>query len=570
MAISFQQENITMEELLNNSNMNITNVKVGDIVTGKVVGYQPDDNPESLIVGMSSKSEGKIFLREFDEKPFIGQEIEALVQSIDSENGLVLLSKRRLEQQRGWDIVVEAHEKNIPMAAIVKRSLKQGYLVNVEAVPMFLPMSLVGNLISRGGRKDEFIGSSITVKIIELNPKRNTGVVSRKAFQNEQNEQHWKSLVDSVKIGDIVNGTVVKHTQVGVLVSVANVQGFLHKSNISWERHQANFKDKLPVDSEVKVRVLEIDPENHRLSLGLKQLTEDPWEGVMQKLQVGDTVKGKVSFVAKYGAFIDLGNGLEGLLHISEMSWTRKVGHAQEIVKLDEEIETRVLGINGADKRISLGLRQLTQNPWDNIKAEYKLGQVIKGKVKDVTNFGVFISVTEDVDALIRKEDLNWDEPAPDPRKLYKKGDDIDCKIIELNFESRKIGCSIRHLLPNPYKDLKNKYNKGTIVEGEVSGVVDFGIFVRFDGKFEGLVHLSAMTKEQAAGHKKLFNKGDKIRVVIRNVDPENRKISLSLRDVDYALERIEIAQYIDKESKVKPVTNNPFSNLRSVFDESN
>ena len=567
MAISFQQENITMEELLNQSNFNVTNVKPGQIVVGKVLGFHPEENPDSIIMGMSSKSEGRILLCEFDEKPAIGADVEALVQSIDKESGLVLLSKKRLAQQRGWDIILEAFEKNIPVTATVKRALKQGYLVNTESVPMFLPHSHVGNLGNQRGKKNDIIASVFTVRILELNQKRKTGVVSRKVFQNEQNEQLWSELLDNVNIGDIVQGKILKHTQMGAIVEIHGINGFLHRSNISWERNNSNFKDKLPLESHVKVRVLEIDAENHRLTLGLKQLTEYPWSTVLDKVNIGDTVKGKVSFVAKYGAFIDLGNGLEGLLHVSEMSWTRKINHAQEIVKVDEEVETKVIGINAEDKRISLSLRQLIQNPWDMIRTQYKVGQKITGVIKEVTNFGVFVGVTKDIDALIRKEDLSWGD-TPDPRKAFQKGQEIKCKVIEINFDDRKIGCSIRHTLPNPYRQLKSDYPRGTMVEGEVTGVVDFGIFVRFAETYEGLVHLSAMTKEQSAGHKKLFKRGDKVKVVVRNVDPENRKISLSLRDVEYAMERIEMAQYINKESDEKPTTSNPFSNLKNVFPD--
>ncbi len=570
--VSFQDSNLSMEDLLKESDLNVTNYKRGDIVVGKVVGFQPEDNPDSIIIGMSSKYEGKILMREFEERPHLGEEIEALVEAVDQESGLLRLSKRRLEQRRGWEIIVEAFETQIPISAVVKREMKQGYLVMAEAISLFLPHSHLGRLATKTakGRKNPLIGSVVTIKILELNHKRKTGVVSRKVFQDEQNEQFWGELVNKVNIGDIVDGKVIKHTKVGALIEVEGVQGFLHKSNISWERHQNNFKEKLPLGSNIQVRVLEIDAENNRLSLGLKQLTEDPWEKVMEKVNIGDIVTGTVSFVARYGAFIEIGQGLEGLLHISEMSWTRKVNHAQEIVKIGEEISTKVIGVNAEDKRISLGLRQLQQNPWDTIRSEYQVGQIIKGKVKDITNFGAFISITDDIDALIRKEDINWNEPAPDPKTVFKKGEEVECKIVELNFEDRKIGCSTRHLLPNPYKDLRSRYRKGTVVSGKVTGIVDFGIFVRFEDRFEGLVHLSAMTKEQADQHRKLFKKGQDIKVVVRHIDPEKRKISLSLRDVENALERIEIEQYIDKESDTQVETSSPFSELKSfVFPKS-
>lgn len=568
--VSFQEENVSMEELLNSSGgLDVHDSRPGQVVKGKVVAFQPnEENPEFIIIDMGSKSEGRLSIREFDQKPFIGMEVEALAKSTDRETGLVSLSRRALERQRGWEIVQEVAEKDLPVNGIVRRSMKNGYIVNVEGLSMFLPHSHVGSLLGsprRGeghGRKPELIGQTITVHILELDPRKKTGVVSRKAFLDKQNQEHWKNLKDKINIGDIVTGKVLGHTKSGAFVNVEGVTGFLHKSNISWDRKIDNMEERLPVDAEIKVRVLEIDPENNRLSLGLKQLTEDPWSNVLERIQVGDTVKGKVSYVANYGAFVEIGEGLEGLLHTSEMSWTRRIGHAQDVVQVGQEIETKVLGINVEDKRISLGLRQLQENPWDRIRDEYKIGQVIKGKVKDTTNFGVFVSITDDIDGLIRKEDISWDEPAPDPRKTFKPGDEVEFKIIEINFEDHKIGCSIRHLLTNPYKELRKEFPRGSIIEGEVSGVVEFGVFIRFNEKFEGLAHISTVRKEEAGNLKNHYKKGQKVKAVVKHIDPESRKISLSIKDVDYALEKMEIAQYIEKESN-ETLTSNPFHELK-------
>ncbi|MDH5717927.1 MAG: 30S ribosomal protein S1 [Spirochaetia bacterium] len=563
--ISFQESDISMEDLLNSVEVGITDIRPGTIINGEVVGFHPEVNPESVIVAMGTKSEGKIYLKEFTEAPKKGSEIEAIVKTIDKDTGLFLLSKRELEQRKGWEIVQEAFEKEVPVDGIVESKIKQGYLVNIEGLSMFLPHSQMGQFWSSENKRSDIAGEYVTCKILELNHKRKTGIVSRRAYQEEQNDQLWQDLLGKIKIGDIVEGKVTKHIKTGAFVKIENIEGFLHKSNISWERHADDFKSKIPVESDLKVRILEIDPENHRLSLGLKQLTNDPWESVMEKFEIGDKVKGEISFVANYGAFIELGKGLEGLLHVSEMSWTRKVNHAREIVKLGDEIEAQIIGINPENKRISLGLRQLQKNPWDLVRDTIKIGDVLKGKVKKTAAFGLFVSVTNDIDALIRKEDLSWDEPVPEPKNLYKKGEEVEFKIIELNLEERKIGASIRHILPNPYKELRRKFPRGTVVDGTVTGIVEFGIFVRIDEKYEGLVHLSAMTKDQETSIKKTFKKGDKIRVVIKSIDHEKRKISLSTRDVDYALEKMEMAQYIEKESRSQTLTSSPFESLKSM-----
>lgn len=566
MAIKFQIPNESMESLLNESSVPVTDVHKGDIIQGKVVTFQKDEHSNSIIIAMGTKSEGRISLKEFDEKPSVGDTVEAIVKYIDKDSGLAVLSKRALEQRRGWEIVKDAYDNSVPINGSVKRKMKQGYLVNAEGLHLFLPHTLVGSLANyrQKTRKADIIGKSLSFKIVELNPRKKTGIVSRKAFLDEQNNQRWDELTEAVKIGDVIEAIVKKHITVGAFLEVNGVLGFLHKSNISWDRKNDNFKEKLPLESTISVRVLEIDPENHKLSLGLKQLTEDPWEAVDQKFEVGQKVTGKISFVARYGAFVDLGESLEGLLHVSEMSWTRKINHAHEIVKLDQEIETIILGINKEEKRISLGLKQLFANPWDEIRDNLSVGHVMKSTVRDVTSFGIFVSISNDIDGLIRKDDISWEEPAPDPKKSFKSGDEIEFKIIEINLDDRKIGCSRRHLLPNPYKGLKKKYPRGSVIKGSVSGIVDFGIFVRFDEGYEGLVHTSAMEREQSQNLKTTFQKGMPVQVVVKSIDPENRKISLSLKDVNYALEKMEMSQYIEK-NEDQPLTDNPFKNLKSV-----
>lgn len=559
--VLFEDSNVSMEDVFK-TDTTVADIRAGAVINGKIVGI----TPEFVIVDMSGKSEGRIGLREFDIEPAVGESVEALVRSYDSETGLVHLSKRELEARRGWEIVKEAFEKNVPVNALVKRSLRDGYMVNVEGVFMFMPHTQVGLLgpRERGGKKVHIIGQTYLVKIQELNDRRKTGVVSRKVFQDEQNATVWKEIGNKIRIGDIVKGSVTKHMNSGVFILVDGIEGFMHWTNFTWERKADAVKHKLEVGQEVEVRVLEIEPENHRLSLGLKQLTEDPWSTVLTRFKVGDRVPGQVSFVATYGAFVELGEGLEGLLHVTEMSWTRKVNHANEFLKVGQEIETKIIGINKEDKRISLGLRQLHANPWDTIRNEVKVGETMKGKIRGLTNTGIFVAITDSIDGLIRKEDIGWLEPAPDPKKTFKVGDEVEFKVVGIDSEARKVECSIRHTLPNPYKKLRDKYPRGTVIEGIVSGIVDFGIFIKFDEGYEGLAHISTFEKEQATNFKKTFTKGQDVKAVIKSIDPENRKISFSLKDVGYALEKIEMRQYLEKENSNKAETTSPFANLKT------
>jgi len=560
--VLFQDSNVSMADVFKTDTA-VADIRPGGEVTGKIVSI----TPEFAIIDMGGKSEGRIGIREFDVAPAVGETVEALVRSYDRETGLVHLSKRELEMRRGWEVVKEAFEKNVPVNGLVKRSMRDGYMVNVEGVFMFMPHTAVGLLgpRERGAKRINIVGQNYLMKITELNDRRKSGTVSRKVFQDEQNATVWKDIGSKIQLNDSVKGIVTKHTNSGVFINVEGIEGFLHRSNMTWERKADTAKEKLEVGAEVTVRVLEIEPENHRLSLGLKQLTDDPWSTVLTRFKVGDKVQGKVSFVATYGAFVELGAGLEGLLHVTEMSWTRKVNHANEIVKVGQDIETKIIGINKDDKRISLGLRQLHANPWDTIRTEVKVGETMKGKIRGLTNTGIFVAITDSIDGLIKKEDIGWTEPAPDPKKTYKIGDEIEFKIIEINSEDRKVQCSIRHTLPNPYKKLRDKYPRGTVIEGVVSGVVDFGVFIKFDEGYEGLAHISTMEKEQSANFKKTFQKGQEIKAVIKSIDPESRKISLSLKDVTFALEKIEMRQYLEKESSNKTETASPFANLKTL-----
>ncbi|MDH4261983.1 MAG: S1 RNA-binding domain-containing protein [Spirochaetia bacterium] len=566
-SVSFQVNNVSMEDLLNESEVFTNSSKPGSIVMGKVAGFNKDSGNEYVIVSMGTKSEGRIDVSELDHKPEIGSDIEAMVISTDHESGMIRLSRRELEAQRGWDVVKESYEKDLPVSGIVRSQGNRGYNVNVSGLNLFLPHSHLGSLIqgSDRGRKSAVIGSTYMFKILELDSRKKSGIVSRKVFMEGENSEKWTKFLEKHKINDIVTGHVVKHINIGAFIEVDGVLGFLHKSNISWERLNGDFKNLLPVGEDRQMRIIEIDSDNHRLSMGLKQLSEDPWAAVGQRFKKNDVVKGSVTFLANYGAFVDLGGGIEGLLHVSEMSWTRKINHAGEILKKNQEVETKVLNVDPEKKKIALGLKQLFSNPWDDLKNSVKIGDVMKVKVADVTNFGVFVKITDDIDGLIRKEDISWEEPAVDPRKNFKTGDEVEVKVVEMNFEEKKIGCSIRHLLPNPYKKLKNKYGKGSIIKGQVTGIVDFGIFVKIDNELEGLVHLSAMTEEESAGYKKMYKKGDSLTVVLRSVDPESRKISLSTKDVQRAIDREEIESYIDQNENYLP-TSSPFSNLKTVI----
>ena len=560
-----EDASLSMEELMTEEHLNISDVTKGSTVKGKVLRQDPSANPQYILVDLNSKSEGAIPIEEFDEIPKEGSEVKAIVNSFDQETGLIQLSKRALDIRRAMDLLEKAYRQELPVTGEIKKKLAKGYMVEIEKLEMFLPHSQIGSLLQEraGNHQKSLLGNTYTYQIIELNSKRNTGVVSRKKWQDSQNRSHWESLLQKIEIGAIVEGKVLHHVQIGVFVQVENVVGFLHRSNISWGKLRKKIEEVYPVGSEIKVRVLEINHENMKLSLGLKQLIKDPWENILDDLRVGSTVKGKVSYLAGYGAFVDLENEIEGFVPISEISWMRKIGHPKETLSIGDEIEVKVLGINAKDKKLTLGIKQLQRNPWDDIKNNVKVGDVRKGKIKYIAPYGMFVQITDEIDGLVRREDVSWKDRFFDLSKTYKKNEQVDFKITHIDEKDRRVGCSIKHLLRNPYQEIRRKYSNKTPIDGKVLKVMDSGVLVVLsDDDLTGFAH----TSEIPRGTMGNINKGDEIKVIVKNVDPKNERISLSIKAVEHVLEKVEMGKYIEK--KDQRLTDNPFSKLREMVSE--
>ena len=516
----------------------------GQIVKGRIIGVDNPENPQYVILSLGSKYEGKIPYREFDTPPQENEEIEALVKKRDEKDSLFLLSKRELERKQGWMSIQEAYKQDLPIVGVIKKVTKNGYVVSIKGVYMFLPKKEVGKYFPR-----KPIGTTHTFKVLSIDEKKKRGILSRKKWQEEEDERRWENFTKKYQEGDVVRGKPVRYSKNGVWVEVEGIHGFLSKEDILWNPPKRfSLEEILPLHEETEFRILSLDPQGKKLLLGKKQLTEDPWKKVLSKIQVGDVVEGKVTFVTRFGAFVDLGEGVEGLLHVSEMDWTRIPSSAREVVQEGDTIKVKVLGINPEAKRISLGLRQLTPNPWDHWEEWVKIGEIREGEVKDVTDFGVFVSLKDNIDCLIKKEEIRWEDPPPNPRKLFKRGDKVKYQVIEVKPEEGRIAGSIKNLLPNPYEDLAKKYPPGSIIEGSISGVVDFGIFVRFDKGFEGLVHVSRMPRQQAKNHRSYFKKGDPIQAVVVRIIPQEKKIVLSLKELEEAMEKQRIKEYLASE----------------------
>ena len=343
MAILFKDQDLSMDEFLSQEVISVVEINKGSVVKGKVIAYQPEKSPENIILAMESKFEGNIPVREFDNIPVIGKEIEAIVKGVDKETGLLYLSKRELELTRGMNFLKEAYEKGLYVIGEVERRVEKGYIVEVEKIKMFMPFSEVGPFLKekRYEKRPDMVGNSFTCKILELNPKKFTGIVSKRAFQDEQNRSYWYDLIQKISVGDIIEGEVLKHSSIGAYIMTNNVVGFLHRSNIYWSKSKKRYEDKIPIGSTIKTRVLDIDEEGMKLFLGLKQTEDDPWENILNKYSMGDVITGKVTFTAKNVAFVDITQDIEGIIYRTEMSWVQNITSTKQMLQVGMKFQRR-------------------------------------------------------------------------------------------------------------------------------------------------------------------------------------------------------------------------------------
>ena len=564
MSVSFQDQNLTMEEIFNQDPhyQTSSSYNKGERIKGKVTGYRTDDSIKNIILNIGSKFEGCIPAQEFNELPEVGSEIEGIVKDFNQEKGLYLVSHKELIVAIGFALIKESVDNDMPLFCKIKRKIAKGFIVEVESVEMFMPFSHVGTSLSdeNSDKKQGFIGSIVQCKCLQLPTKMQKGVVSRKVIQDQKNKDNWKKLAELKQVGDIVEGTVLKTASSGFYVLVNDVIGYLHNSNVRWSRVKSKDRENLVSGSIVSVRILELDEENMRLSLGLKQLVNDPWENILSTYSIGDVVTGTVSYVARQVAFIDLTDDIEGIIYSSEMSWTKNSSLAKDFLKKDAEVTLKIISINIKERKILLGLKQLQENPWDRLQAEIKVGDIYKGKIKNITLFGIFVELNDSLDGMIHKDDISWEGSIHNLADKYHKNQEIEFKVIQINPEQKKIVCSIKHCFPNPYEELKKKYVGNALVNGIVTSIVEYGVFVKLDGQYEGLLHISEVPKGKFDTMKSELKKGDSIQVLVKSVDPEKMRIALSLKGFNYAVEKQEMVQYISKDSDTS--VNNLFKDL--------
>lgn len=518
--------------------------KVGDVVTGSVVEVQSD----YVLVDINYKSEGLIDINEFrvvdgvrDVK--VGDKIEVLIDRIENENGMIVLSKDKADMLRAWTDITKAAENEEVIEGTVIAKVKGGLQVDI-GVKAFLPGSQIDLRPVRN--MDIFLGKKYKFKVIKFNKKRGNIVLSRRALLEEERENLKTQTIDQMREGSIVAGLVKNITDYGAFIDLGGMDGLLHITDMSWGRIK-HPSEVINVGDEIQVKVLKYDQEKQRVSLGLKQLQGDPWGSVAASYPVGKKVKGKVVSVTEYGAFVELAEGVEGLIHVSEMSWTKRVKHANQIVQPGQEVEVQVLEIDNENRKISLGMKQLMSNPWVELKETYPPGTIIEGEVKSVTDFGVFIGIEEGIDGLVHISDFSWTKRVNHPSEMFAKGQKVRAVVLGVDIENERFSLGLKQLEADPWSNIETKYAIGTQHEVKVTKVADFGAFVELESDIEGLIHVSELTTDKIAKPEDFVKSGQALKAEVISIDKDARKIGLSSKLVKLREQKADVDDYVKK-----------------------
>jgi small subunit ribosomal protein S1 len=496
---------------------------IGTIVTGRVVNVDGD----RVIVDIGFKAEGLVPLNEWEEEapPQPGDEVEVLLEDMEDESSEVRLSRRKAHRMRAWENVIAKYHEGDVVEGLVSRKIKGGLLVDI-GVNVFLPASQVD--IRRPADIQEFVGETVKCMILKIDESRRNIVVSRRKLIEMTREDQKKRLLDEIEVGQIRMGTVKNIADFGAFVDLGGIDGLLHITDMSWGRIN-HPSDMVKIDDQIEVVVLNVDKEKEKIALGLKQKTASPWEGVAEKYPVGARVQGEVVNVMSYGAFVKLEEGIEGLVHISEMSWTKRINHPSELVSPGEKIEVVVLGINRDKQEISLGMKQTQVNPWEQVADKYPPDTMVEGVVRNLTNYGAFIEIEEGIDGLLHISDMSWTRKIGHPNELLEKGQKVSCQVLSVDQDRKRIALGLKQLRQDPWEtDIPNRYEPGDTVKGKVTKLTNFGVFVELEPGLEGLLHISELADHKVDSPEEVVKVGDEIEVRVLRVDRNDRKIGLS------------------------------------------
>jgi small subunit ribosomal protein S1 len=504
------------------------NFEVGQIVAGRITKVIGDD----VFVDIGFKSEGVIPKKEWDDDPRgpqPGENIEVLLEAVEQEGDVITVSKRKAQRIRGWERVIRECKEGDVVRGTVTRKIKGGLLVDI-GVNVFLPASQVD--VRRPNDIGEYIGQTIECLILKIDESRRNIVVSRRQLIEQEREQLKRKLLAEIEVGQRRKGVVKNIAEFGAFVDLGGIDGLLHITDMSWGRI-GHPSELVKIDDEIEVVILTVDRDKEKIALGLKQKQPSPWDNVEQKYPVGAQVRGEVVNVMSYGVFVKLEEGIEGLVHISEMSWTRRVNHPNEMVSVGDHIDVVVLGINKEAHEISLGMKQTQPNPWDDVAGKYPPGTVVKGIVRNLTNYGAFIEIEEGVDGLLHVSDMSWVRKVNHPNELLQKGQEVECQVISVDQSRKRIALGMKQMRPDPWvSEIPTRYQPGQIVNGTVTKLTNFGVFVELEPGLEGLLHISELSEQKIEGPEEVVKVGDSIECKVLRVDVEDRKIGLSRKRV--------------------------------------
>ena len=507
-------------------------LREGSIVTGTI----QEIRPQVVLVDIGYKSEGAISISEFeDEEIEVGDQIEVLLERLENDEGIVVLSKEKAAHKQNWDKIVGVYRDGGLVKGKVKSVVKGGLMVNV-GVEAFLPGSQVD--ITPPRDLNEYVGKVYEFKIVKVNDDRKNIVLSRREVIEAERADQRQRFLETVKEGDKVEGIVKNITDFGAFVDLRGMDGLLHITDMSWGRVN-HPSEMLHIGQSLEVVILEVDREKERVSLGLKQMTDNPWADIERKYPINSHVKGRVTKLLPYGAFVELEKGVEGLVHVSELSWVKRITRPSDVLKLDQEIEAVVLSISVKEQKISLGVRQLEDNPWADIESRFPIGTVIKGQVRNLTPYGAFVGLEEGIDGMIHVSDMSWTRKINHPSEVLKKGDEVEAIVLEIKKEDQRVSLGIKQLESDPWESINDRFKVGDMVTGQVAKIASFGAFVNLDGDIDGLIHISQLSEDHVERVKDVIKVGDEITARVIKVDSIERRIGLSIKAVNYDTEQL-------------------------------
>jgi small subunit ribosomal protein S1 len=552
----------SMENLMDMYEESFKRFEEGEVVTGRIISVDKDH----VLVDIGYKSEGQIRIHEFRDEngeinAKVGDKVEVMVEWWDDEEERVVLSKEKAQNVKVWEEIKKSYDDEGTIDGVITNRVKGGFSVDI-GVQAFLPGSQADLRPIRN--LDDLVGNKYKFKILKYNRKRSNIVLSRRVILEEERETQRAETLAVIEEGKILDGIVKNITEYGVFVDLGGVDGLLHITDISWGRVK-HPSELFSIGDEIKVKVLNFDIEKERVSLGMKQLTPDPWTTAAEKYPVGSRVTGKVVSLTDYGAFVELEEGIEGLIHVSEMSWTRKIRHPSKVVSVSEMVEAIVLDIKPDNRRISLGMKQVVPNPWDVVSEKYPVGTTIEGKIKNITDFGLFIGIDEGIDGLVHISDISWTKRIKHPSEVYKKSDTVQAIVLDIDKENERFSLGVKQLQSDPWETVAERYEVGKEITGTITNLTDFGIFVELEEGIEGLVHVSEISKEKIKTPVGKFEVGDVLTAKVMNINTTERRIGLSIKRLEMDDEQSLLSEYVNN---MRPATSTFGEILRENLQE--